>query len=702
MTTKNDKFPSDTSGDDCFNAARMLLEDPASILANIMMSMGDGLSIQDRNMRIVYQNKFMIDNFGSHIGKYCYNIYEKRSSVCEGCPIIESYRTGQVTKALRVGVTKDGLSFRFENIASVLRNEKGEIVAGIELCRIVEEREKAFDELRETMEKLKETQKQLVRAEKLAGIGQLAAELVHINERLTQEMRERQSAEESLRKSEQRYRSLFKESKDAIVITLPHGEIVDANPAFEELFGSTREQIIGSNVLRFYKNTADRARFAEELERRGFVKEFHLEVRREDGTERICRLTSSLWRDEQRAILAYFTIVRDITESMRLQEQLAHSQKLESVGRLAGGVAHDFNNMLTVILGRAELALMRCNPSDLLHADLQVIIETGRRTASLVGQLLAFARKQTAAPKVIDLNDTTTGTLKMLQRLLGEDIELVWKPVTGLWPVKIDPSQVDQLLINFCINARDAIEGAGKVTIETDNASFNEAYCAMHAEFSPGDYVMLAVSDNGCGMSKEVIDQLFEPFFTTKQLGKGTGLGLATAYGIVKQNGGFINVYSEPGEGSTFKVFFPRVDREAVKPALAKVSEAPRGHGETVLLVEDEAAILEVCQTMLEGLDFTVLTARKPSEALRLAQSYSGKIHLLITDVVMPEMNGRQLAELLRELRPELKCMFSSGYTANVIAHHGVLNEGVQFLQKPYSLNDLATKIQETLEKEES
>ncbi len=529
-------------------------------------------------------------------------------------------------------------------------------------------------------------------------VEQRTKELVHINEQLTQEMRDRQSAEESQRNSERRYRSLFKESKDAIVICLPEGVIVDANPAFVELTGFAREQILGTNVLQFYKNPEDRVRFVEELERIGFVKEFPLLVKREDGAERSCRLTSSVWKDEQAGVRAYFTIVRDITESTRLQEQLAQSQKMESVGRLAGGVAHDFNNMLTAILGHAELALMRSEPSDRTRADLQVIIETGRRSAGLVRQLLAFARKQTAAPKVLDLNATTTNTLKMLQRLLGEDVELVWKPGKDLWPVKIDPSQVDQLLVNLCVNARDAIQGAGKVTIETGNRSFNEAYCAMHSEFIPGDYVMLAVSDDGCGMSKEVTDRLFEPFFTTKELGKGTGLGLATAYGIVKQNSGFISVYSEPGEGSIFKVCLPRLDQEAVKPAHAKATETPKGSGETMLLVEDEEAILEVCQTMLEGLGYRVLSARKPSEALRLAQSHSGKIHLLITDVVMPEMNGRELAETIRNFDPELKCLFSSGYTANVIAHHGVLDEGVHFLQKPYSLRNLAMKVQEALE----
>ena len=303
------------------------------------------------------------------------------------------------------------------------------------------------------------------------------------------------------------------------------------------------------------------------------------------------------------------------------------------------------------------------------------------------------------APKVLDLNDTVSGMLKMLQRLIGEDIDLVWMPGAGLWPVKIDPSQIDQLLANLCVNARDAIAGVGKVTIETENIVFDEAYCAVHPGFIRGEYVMLAVSDDGCGMNKEVLDHLFEPFFTTKEVGKGTGLGLATVYGIVKQNEGFINVYSEPGKGTTFKIYLPRFAGDAVEPMAASPAETPMGRGETVLLVEDEAAILNVGRTMLERLGYTVLTAGTPGEALRQVEAHAAEIQLLITDVVMPEMNGRDLAKLIRDIKPGLKCLFTSGYTADVIAHHGVLDKGVNFLQKPFSMKDLASKVREALER---
>jgi PAS domain S-box-containing protein len=384
-------------------------------------------------------------------------------------------------------------------------------------------------------------------------------------------------------------------------------------------------------------------------------------------------------------------------ERLRIEEQLRQAQKMESVGRLAGGVAHDFNNMLSAILGHAELAMMQFKLDEPILDDLMAIKKATQRSADLVRQLLAFARKQTVAPKVLDLNDIVAGMLKMLQRLIGEDIDLVWKPGAELWTVKIDPSQIDQILANLCVNARDAIAGVGKVTIESENTTFDEDYCAVHPGAVCGEYVMLAVSDDGCGMTKEVIDHIFEPFFTTKELGKGTGLGLATVYGIVKQNEGFANVYSEPEKGTTFKIYLPRFVGEATVPAPEGLEEIHRGDGEMVLVVEDEAAILRVARAMLERLGYAVVTAGTPGEALRQAEAHAAEIRLLITDVIMPEMNGRDLVKRISRITPGLKCLFTSGYTANVIAHHGVLEEGVQFLQKPFTLKDLAFRVCQAL-----
>jgi len=382
----------------------------------------------------------------------------------------------------------------------------------------------------------------------------------------------------------------------------------------------------------------------------------------------------------------------------KLEEQLRQSQKMESVGRLAGGVAHDFNNMLGVIIGLADIILMKMAPDNPFHAHLTEIRKAGERSADLTRQLLTFARKQTIEPKVLDLNETVEAMLKMLGRLIGEDIELLWKPGRDILQVKVDPSQIDQLLANLCVNARDAIEGVGKITIETDAAQFDEAYCADHAGFVSGDYVQLTVSDNGCGMDQETLGFVFEPFFTTKEMGKGTGLGLASVYGIVKQNNGFINVYSEPGQGTTFKVYLPRhTSKSAPLPEKVLAQPTERGH-ETILLVEDEPVILRMTTTMLEMLGYTVIGAETPGEAIRQAHEYCGRLDLLLTDVVMPKMNGRDLAGNLLSHYPNLKCLFMSGYTADVIAHHGVLDEGMQFIQKPFSVKDLGGKLREAME----
>ncbi len=414
---------------------------------------------------------------------------------------------------------------------------------------------------------------------------------------------------------------------------------------------------------------------------------------------------AELRKDDKGLPMAVYGVIQDITERKqaeaekeKLQAQLTQAQKMESVGRLAGGVAHDFNNMLGVILGHAELALELSEENSDICSDLKEIQTAAQRSADLTKQLLTFARKQIIEPKMLNLNQTVKQMITMLQRLIGEDIDLLWKPCEALWPVKMDPSQIDQILANLCVNARDAITDVGKITIETDMVSFDEAYCTEHAGFIPGDFVMLGVSDNGSGMNKETLKNLFEPFFTTKEMGKGTGLGLAMIYGIVKQNSGFINVYSEPGKGTTFKIYLPRlVADEDTDKAVPDKKAAPGGN-ETVLIVEDEPAILNMTRMMLERKGYSVLSAATPADAIEIAGNHTNKIHLLMTDVVMPGMNGRDLARQLTALYPDIKLLFMSGYTANVIAHQGVLDEGVAFIQKPFSMADLAEKLRGVLD----
>lgn len=385
-------------------------------------------------------------------------------------------------------------------------------------------------------------------------------------------------------------------------------------------------------------------------------------------------------------------------EKQKLQTQLQQAMKMEAVGRLAGGVAHDFNNLLTAIIGNVTLALMELSPSD---PSAKILIEANRaseRAARLTQQLLAFSRRQIIEPKVLDLNDMITGLKSMLSRLIGENIELLTVLGRGLGPVKVDLGQVEQILANLVVNARDAMPDGGKLSIETANADLDDDYCARHPDATPGRFVMVTVSDTGCGMSEEVRAQLFEPFFTTKPKGSGTGLGLATIYGAVRQSGGSIEVHSEEGNGAMFRIYFPRVEGQALRQQLDPETPDLPGGSENVLVVEDEEIVRGVCVKFLERLGYTVMQASNGEEAIEMAKDHGGRIDLLVTDVVMPGMNGRELADLLVTFHPETKVIFTSGYTEDAIVNHGVLNEEVAFVRKPYTLSKLARVARGVLE----
>ncbi|MBD3278539.1 MAG: response regulator, partial [Candidatus Aegiribacteria sp.] len=385
-------------------------------------------------------------------------------------------------------------------------------------------------------------------------------------------------------------------------------------------------------------------------------------------------------------------------EKRRLQQQLTQAQKMESVGRLAGGVAHDFNNMLSVILGHSDMVLDSLNQDDPLRASLREIHKAAQRSADLTRQLLAFARRQTVSLETLDLNETIDSMLKMLKRLIGENIQLDWKPADRMAPVRIDPAQIDQIMANLVVNSRDAISGTGFICIETDLVELTESDCSA-TEMEPGVYAKLTVSDDGRGMDEETRALIFEPFFTTKEVGEGTGLGLATVYGIVKQNNGHINVYSEPERGTTFRIYLPVLEeKDETRAVHTDLHDESESGGETILLAEDEPSILEMATRMLKSLGYRVLFASSPEKAIVHARENSGEIDLLITDVVMPQMNGRELAKRVGRFNPELRCLFISGYTANVIAHHGVLDEDVHFLQKPFTRKELSENVRNCLE----
>jgi PAS domain S-box-containing protein len=527
---------------------------------------------------------------------------------------------------------------------------------------------------------------------------------------------ERVVADRALRESEAKLRLVIESLKDVIwTLDAETLQFLYVSPSVERLRGFTPEEVKAAPLdaalppdaaARIRELIAQRVATDEEAEPLDGPIAFHTEEVPQpckDGTVVVTEVTTSFRRNPRTGRIEIHGVTRDITERKRaeaersrLEAQLQQAQRMESVGRLAGGVAHDFNNMLGVILGHAELALELAAPGHPIQESLEAIQAAATRSASLTRQLLAFARKQTITPRELDLNDAVEGTLRMLQRLIGEDVRLDWRPTPSRWPIRLDPSQLDQILTNLCVNARDAISDVGSITIATGTRVIDAACGDTPADATPGEYAWLSVRDDGCGMTPETLAHLFEPFFTTKPVGKGTGLGLATVYGIVRQNHGFVEVASAPGQGTTITVLLPRAPNRS-----ATLPEEPAAEGgpgrETILLVEDEPAIRKLTEKMLERLGYTVLASGSPGEALAVARTYRGRIHLLLTDVVMPEMNGRDLAARLLERFPNLRRLFMSGYPAEVIAHRGVLEEGVSFLQKPFTLNGLALKVREAL-----
>jgi len=510
---------------------------------------------------------------------------------------------------------------------------------------------------------------------------------------------EHKENEEALRESQAKFKSIIDNISIGVALINPAMEILEINNKMLEWFP---EYTSGKNIYHnnFPHNEKDCDSYPTyKTLKDGKAHETTITNQQNDKT-RNYRITSSPLVNSQGEVTAVIEMVDDTTDRMSLQAQVMQSEKMDSIGMLAGGVAHDYNNISNIILGYSELAMEKVDHGDPLYDDLMEVYAAAKRSTGITRQLLAFARQQTIAPKIIDLNDIIENMLKMLRRLIGEDIDLAWKPVAKVWMVKIDPSQIDQIIINLLVNSRDAIADVGKVTVETKNISFNEEYCANHTDFFPGEYVLLAVSDDGTGIVPDIMGKIFEPFFTTKPQDKGTGMGLATVYGIVKQNGGFINVYSEPGEGTTVKVYLSRHIGQVVEAKLEEILKIPLSCGETILLVDDDGPILRLGKKMLEDLDYTVWIASNPNEAVKLAKELSNKVNLLITDVVMPEMNGKQLSEQLQMNYPGIKTLFMSGYTANVIAHRGVLEEGVNFIQKPFSKKDLAIKVRLALDKD--
>ncbi len=474
------------------------------------------------------------------------------------------------------------------------------------------------------------------------------------------------------------------------------------NETYVRLSGYSREELLTLRIqdMEAIEKDIDTRQHIQKIISEG-GDQFESRHRRKDG---------SVWDVEVSAVYSnvhggqFFAFIRDISERKRaeeenalLQDQFLQAQKMESVGRLAGGVAHDFNNMLGVILGHAELALKRVDPGSRALNDLEQIITAANRSADLTRQLLIFARKQTVVPRVLNLSESITSILKMLERMIGENIRIRWEPSDDLWSIKIDPSQLNQILINLCVNARDAIQDVGTIKIGSSNISIDGAFCAAHVDAEPGQYVHISVSDDGCGISADVLENIFEPFFTTKEFDKGTGLGLATVYGTVRQNGGFITVDSILDKGTTFNIYLPRHTGRIDEEINCESGETAERGDETILLVEDEPNLLMLTAVGLESNGYTVLSANGPEEAIRLAENQEGRIDLLLTDVIMPVMNGHMLASRLVETWPHIRCLFTSGYMDDIISSQGVLDKDMNFIAKPFTIENLLQKVREVL-----
>jgi len=622
-------------------------------LKDVMCALTHPFAVIDaNNYRIIFGNA--VTGWSDNLKELkCYELTHKREKPCSGkeypCPLKKVIETKMPTVVEHTHHDKDGNMRNVEIHAYPILDGKGSVVQVIEYSIDITERKKAEEEVR-----------------KLS----LAVE----------------------------------QSPAATVISDTKGNIEYVNPKFTEITGYTYEEIIGKNfrILNsgehppdFYKELWDTITSGKE-----WHGEFH--HKKKNGEFYWEHASISPIKNEEGVITHFLGVKEDITETKLMEEQLLQSQKMEAVGSLAGGVAHDFNNMMTVVIGYSEFLLSTLKKGEVEYKCVGEIMKAGKKAASLTQQLLAFSRKQVFQPHVVNLNALITDLEKMLKRLIGEDIDLQLDLDSKLGAVRADPGQMDQITMNLAVNARDAMPRGGKITIETANVELDEEYCRLHMAVQPGAYIMLAVSDTGIGMDKETQSRIFEPFFSTKEEGKGTGLGLSTVYGIVKQSFGNIWVYTEPGHGTTFKIYFPRIEEATEAREKEEASEKIFRGSETILLVEDEEMVRDLAYKVLAEMGYTVLAASNGEEALQICERHKGPIHLMLTDVVMPKMSGKELAESSVRRHPELKVLYMSGYTDNSVIRNGMLEPGVNFVQKPFTPLSLTKKVREVLDASES
>lgn len=689
--------------------------------ALVLDNAGEIIAYHDTNHCLQWGNRAYLKATGLSLtelkGKKCYEAWGL-DRLCYNCPVTKAIETGEISEAELTPQNQEHWppdQGCWLSRAAPVRDSDGSIIGAIEVAyditerkKVEEERIAAFQQLQAANQQLQASEQQLGAANQQleASNQQLRAteqQLRASNQQLAASNQQLRATEQETRQLEARLRLQIERMPIGLIVWDEEFRAKSWNPAAESIFGFTAEEMLGRHPLgRIVPEEAQTQ--VESIWRRlleGDMTAYSVnENITKDGRKIICDWSNTPIKDPDGKVSDVLSMVQDITERKQLEDQFRQAQRLEALGRLTGGVAHDFNNLLTVILGHCEMMMRKMEEETPLRKRLSVIRETGQRAAGLVRQLLAFSRKQVLNPRVLDLNKIVANTDKMLRRLIGEDIEIetILKP--ELWHVEADPGQMEQVVMNLATNARDAMPQGGKLTIETRNVELDETYAQKHAEVTPGPYVMFAMSDNGCGMDPETMLHIFEPFFTTKGIGKGTGLGLATIHGIVKQSGGHIWVYSELGEGTTFRVYFPKSQKAPGTEAEQEIVSTREMSGdETVLVVEDEAGVRRLVCDVLADNGYAVLEAADGKKALEKCGGHKGPIHLLVTDVVMPEMGGAELAKQMMEKHPDLKVLFTSGYTDDAIVHHGVLDKGVEFIEKPFTPASLSRKVREVLDK---
>ena len=629
--------------EETLEAVRRKAEDERAKTEAIIAAIGDGISIQDRHFRVLYQNEVHKGIIGDQQGKFCYEAYEKKDHVCEGCPVAMAFRDDEIQTVERKIETEEGTKV-VEITASALRDASGDIVAGIEVVRDI-------------------------------------------------------TARRRMEEDRSRLAMAVEQSAEAIVVTDREGTIQYVNPAFERVAGYSREEAVGKNPRILHSGKHDEAFYRRLWDTlvRGEVWTGHFINRKKDGSLYEEDATISPLRASSGEIVNYVAAKRDVTNMVSLERQVRMSQKMESVGTLAGGIAHDFNNALTGIIGFGEMLKLRIANDPKATSDLDEVLRSAERASVLTRQLLTFARRQIFDLANLGMNEVVTGLVKFLRKVTREDIEIKTFLARGLPTIRADQGQVEQVLMNLSLNARDAMPGGGQLVVETEEAWLDEEYVKQHPYMKAGRYTVLAVSDTGIGMDEGTRERIFEPFFTTKGPDKGTGLGLAVVYGIVKQHNGFVHVYSEPGKGTTFRVYFPAVDVPA-DSKVAVVQGIIRRGSETILLAEDDESVRHLTEKTLGSYGYRVSAARDGEEAVDIFRRHGKEIAMAVLDVVMPKKGGKQAYDEMIMTAPGLKVLFLSGYSANAIHDSFVLHPGIPFLQKPFGPGALARKVREVLD----